>query len=138
MAPPQRSKTSRSSSTAGEPDEAFDEPFSDDDLCGNGCFGNGVAPGDVHTVSCEHGKFKVTETTKRQAPRQPQYVPTVHDKSLHHESEQTIPADSGAVKHLLDHVNGHDERILKLEAAVERLQGIVLGLTSGPTQTPIE
>jgi hypothetical protein len=139
MAQAQRSRTSRSSSTAGEPvDEGYDEPYSDDDLCGEGCFGAGVPEGDIHTVSCEHGKYKVTEATKRQAAPASPRIETVHDRMLHHESEQTIAPDSGAVKLLLDTVNGHSEDLVKLWAAVKELQGRSLGLESGQTEAPAE
>jgi hypothetical protein len=96
-------------------DEAFDE-----DLCGYGCHAGGVAPGSV-SVGCEHGTFEVSQKHWRTTPPATVVPATVHDQSIHHESEQKLSADSGAVRHLLDTVNGHNERILQLEAQVRQL-----------------
>lgn len=132
MAQAQR-KTSPQSSRAGSTtvldpeDDAFD-----DDVCGHGCHAGGVAPGSV-SVGCEHGTYQVSEKHWRTTPQASQPPATIHDQQLHHETEQTLSPDSGAVKHLLERSNGHDERILRLEAQVRELQGIIVGLTSGPT-----
>jgi len=133
MAQAQR-RTNRPSSPAGSAvvdDQAPEDEF-DEDLCGFGCHAGGVAPGSV-SVGCEHGTYTVTEKHWRTTPPASQAPETVHDRSVHFESEQTLSPDSGAVKHLLGAVNGHDERILKLEAQLRELQGAVLSLTSGPT-----
>jgi len=135
MAPP-RGKTSPQSSPAGNTAVLDDDAF-DEDLCGFGCHSGGVAPGSV-SVGCEHGTYQVTEKHWRTTPPASQTPETVHDRSVHFESEQTLSPDSGAVKHLLEAVNGHNDRILRLEARVSELEGIIVGLTSGPTEPAAE
>ena len=113
-----RGKASPQSSPAGE--EGYDEPFSDDDLCGYGCHGDGVAPGAI-SAGCEHGTYKVTETTKRKAVPVSGHPQTVHDRDLHHAVEEA----SSATDAVVGLVNGHDERILTLETQVRSLQATV-------------
>lgn len=118
-APRAKAASPQSSPPAGE----FDEPFSDDDLCGYGCHAEGVPPGDIHVVSCEHGSYAVTEKTKRKAaPAAAQRPETVHDRDVHFPGEQPAPAPSSeGMQLLLDRSNDHDGRILKLEAQVQQL-----------------
>lgn len=115
-----RAKTSPPSSPAGE---VYDEPFSEDDLCGYGCHAEGVPPGDIHSVGCEHGRYQVTEKTKRKAaPANEARPETVHDRDVHFPTEQPAPAPSAeGMKLLIDRSNNHDGRILKLEATVQAL-----------------
>lgn len=115
-----RAKTSLQSSPAGN----YDDPFSDEDLCGYGCHADGVVAG-ASTAGCEHGTYAVTETTKRKAPAAARAVETVHDRSVHFPDEEPAPASTDALKEILSLANGHDARILKLEGDMRRLEGVV-------------
>lgn len=120
-----RAKTSPQSSPAGD----FDAQFSDDDLCGYGCHSEGVPAGDIHTVSCEHGRYEVTAATKRKAAPPSQLPETVHDRSVHFPGEEPpLAPDTESMKLLLERSNGHEERLLKLEAESTTLKETVAAL----------
>lgn len=125
-----RAKTSPQSSPAGE---GYDEPFSDDDLCGYGCHADGVAPGAI-SAGCEHGTYKVTETTKRKAAPVSEHPQTVHDRDLHHAVEEA----STATDALVGQVNAHDTRILALETQVRALQEVIDALVENLAGAPAE